>query len=417
MRIAVIGAGISGLVAARGLAREHEVVLLESERRIGGHTHTVPVTSGGRTWNVDLGFIVFNEPNYPRFSALLRELGVPSRPTSMSFSVRSERTGVEYNGASLDGLFAQRANLVRPSFLRMIADILRFNREAPSVLDDPAERATTVDAWVRRRNFSRAFRADHLMPLGASLWSCSPGTFATFPMRFFVTFLKHHGMLAVGGRPQWRTVVGGSSAYIGPLVAPFAGGIRAGAAVAGIRRDSGGVTLRFADGSCEVFDHVVVACHADQALALLDDPSPAESAILGAIRYQRNDVVLHTDISLLPWQRRAWASWNYLVTAEGSASATITYAMNILQGLDAADTFCVTLNQSARIDPRRVLHRRTFEHPLFDLASERARTRRNELVYENRTSFCGAYWGFGFHEDGVKSAHDVVDSFALLPVP
>lgn len=416
MKIAVVGSGISGLVAARELSVEHEVHVFESQDRIGGHTNTIDVEIQGRSFSVDTGFIVFNESNYPLFSQLLRDLDVASRPTEMSFSVRNEQTGVEYNGTSLDKLFVQRRNAFRPSFLRMIADILRFNRTAPRVLEDAASDGQTVLDWVEHNGFSRAFVEDHLLPLGSALWSCPQGTFARFPIRFLVAFLSNHGMLSVSGRPTWRTVTGGSGAYLAPLTRTYHDRIHLSTPVASIRRDPIGVALTTAHGDVARFDHVVLACHSDQAMRMLEDPSPAEREVLGAIRYQSNDVILHTDVSVLPRNRRAWASWNYRLVDGADRAATITYDMNILQGLDAPVEFCVSLNQTDAIDPARVIRRLRYEHPVFDVAAERARARRSELLVADRTSYCGAYWGWGFHEDGVRSAHDVCRAMARRPV-
>lgn len=406
MKIAIVGSGISGLVAARELSRHHDVHVFEAAERIGGHTHTVDVDIEGRIFAVDTGFIVFNEDNYPEFTKLMRELGVASRPTTMSFGVRDQRTGLEYNATSLNKLFAQRRNVLRPSFLRMISDILRFNRVAPTVFQDE-DLYETVESWITRHRFSRTFIKDHLMPLGASLWSCPVGEFRRFPIRFLVEFLANHGMLTVEGRPTWRTIVGGSRAYLQPLTRPYADRIHTLMPVRGVRRDSLGVELEFGTGEAERFDHVVLACHSDQAMRMLVDPTTVESEILGSLRYQTNDVLLHTDTSVMPKTKRAWAAWNYRVadTPDGASSAaTVTYDMNILQGLDAPVEFLVSLNKTGDIDPDKVIKRMIYEHPVFDVAAERARSRRVELASVPHTSYCGAYWGWGFHEDGVRSA-------------
>jgi predicted NAD/FAD-binding protein len=408
MKIAIIGAGVSGLVAAYHLRHEHDITVFEAESHIGGHTHTHEVEWGGEHHRIDTGFIVFNEPNYPHFTRLLTELGVASAPTSMSFSVRCDRLGLEYNGSSLNRLFAQRTNLLRPSFHRMVRDILRFGREAPALLREP-EPGPSVEQWVEQRGYGREFVEHYLVPLGAALWSCPLGTFRQFAMRFVVDFLYNHHMLQIGGRPVWRVVRGGSSRYVEVLVAHFRDRIRTRCPVQRVERDADEVRV-YAGSGAETFDHVVFACHSDQALKMLAQPSPLEQQALGAMPYQVNDVWLHTDASMLPRRRLAWASWNARLMADEPARAVVTYNMNILQGLRSRHTFCVTLNHGQGIDPDKVIRKLVYHHPLYLAGREHARRRHGELLHHHRSSYCGAYWGYGFHEDGVRTALAVCEA-------
>ncbi len=410
MRIAIIGSGIAGSVAARRLCAAHEITVFEADGRPGGHTHTHSIALQGRVWQVDSGFIVFNDWTYPNFIALLDELGVASQPSRMSFSVRCERTGLEYNGTTLNTLFAQRRNLVRPAFLRMLREILRFNREAPALLDD-GEGDLPLGSWLGREGYSSEFVERYLVPMGAAIWSADPAQMHAFPARFLVRFLHNHGMLSVDRRPQWRVVAGGSRRYLDRLLAPYRDRVRLGSPVRALRRHSAHVEICTDAAGTEQFDCVFVACHSDQALALLADPSDAERAVLGAIGYQRNDAVLHTDVSVLPRRRLARAAWNYLVPAAAHGRVAVTYDMNILQGLDAPETFCVSLNPGAALDPARVLERMAYDHPVFTPAAVAAQGRRAEVSGVARTFYCGAYWRYGFHEDGVVSAMAALDEF------
>lgn len=401
MRIAIVGSGVSGLVAARRLHDRHEVTVFEADDRIGGHVHTWRVPSGGREFRVDSGFIVCNERNYPNFLALLRDLGVPTRPSTMSFSVRHDGAALEYNGSSLGQLFAQPRSAVRPRFWRMLADVLRFNREAPrrAALGGPG---LTLGALLADGKFSAPFRDWYLGPMGSAIWSLPPSRVLEMPARFFVDFFDNHGMLTAGRRPTWRVVDGGSSLYVEALTAPFRDRIRLRHRVRRVERRPDGVAV---DG--ERFDRVVLACHSDQALALLADPSSSERDVLGALPYQANDVLLHTDTSVLPRRRAAWGAWNYRVTGRPEAPAVVTYVMNILQSLDAPETFCVTLNGADLVDPARVVGRVTYHHPVATREGVAARARRTEVSGRGRTHYAGAYWGNGFHEDGVVSGLEV----------
>lgn len=401
MRIAVIGAGISGLTAAHYLQGNHDVTVFEAGAVPGGHTHTADVVVSARRFAVDTGFIVFNHQCYPRFTELLTELGVASQPTTMSFSVRSDASGLEYSSASLNALFAQRRNLLRPQFARMLWDIRQFNREArrTSLPDD----RTTVAEYVQAHGYSRIFQDAYLVPMGAALWSSPPQQFQSFSMRFVIEFMRNHALLQTSGQPTWRVVSGGSRTYVNALTARFTGRILVNRPVGRVERHANRVLVTDADGHPAVFDHVIMACHADQALRLLADASPVERELLAAFPYQRNDVVLHTDVAVLPRNRRAWASWNYHVPAAARDAVSVTYDMNRLQGLRAPCQFNVTLNDAGAIDPSLVLGRFRYDHPVFKPGRDAAQRRHAELIDVNRTSFCGAYWGYGFHEDGVRS--------------
>ncbi|MGH7787571.1 MAG: NAD(P)/FAD-dependent oxidoreductase, partial [Candidatus Binatia bacterium] len=399
-----------GLVAAALLQREHEITVFEAADYVGGHTNTLTVERFGRSWTVDTGFIVFNERTYPNFIRLLARYGVPSHPTTMSFSVRCERSGLEYNGTDLNRLFAQRRNLLRPSFYRMVADILRFYREAPALLEGDDDRLT-LGRYLAREGYSPQFVEQHILPMGGAVWSTDPRQMLEFPARYLVQFFANHGFLTVDDRPRWRVVSGGSQQYVGPLTRAFRDRIRLRSPVRRIVRSRDGVRLSAAGAETERFDSVVIASHSDQALALLADPSPRERELLGAIHYQRNETVLHTDARLLPRRRRAWAGWNYHIPDGGAAAVTVTYNMNLLQGFTSPEPFCVTLNRSEAIDPAKVLARLTYDHPVYTPASVAAQRRWAEINGHNRTYFCGAYWGYGFHEDGVNSGLAVARCF------
>lgn len=402
MRIAIIGSGISGLTAARRLCTDHEVTVFEANDYVGGHTNTIDVELEGRRWAVDTGFIVFNDWTYPNFIALMNEIGVASQPSDMGFGVRCERTGLEYCGSSLDQLFAQRRNLASPGFWGMIRDILRFNREAPRLLEGH-EDVLELGAYLARERYSTRFIEHYIVPMGAAIWSTDPATMLSFPARYFVEFFANHGLLSVNDRPQWRVISGGSRSYIGPLTRPFADRIRLNAPVARVLRDDVGVELVLRDGHRARFDAVVFACHSDQALAMLAKPTDAEREVLGAIPYQPNVAVLHTDERMLPRRHKAWAAWNYHIPAEKQAAVSVTYNMNILQGLDAQAQFLVTLNPTMDIDPNKIIRRIVYQHPVYTPEGIAAQRRRSELMGRHHSFYCGAWWSYGFHEDGVKS--------------
>ncbi|HET6424971.1 MAG TPA: FAD-dependent oxidoreductase [Planctomycetaceae bacterium] len=415
MKIAIIGAGVSGLVAARRLHDDHSIAVFEAGEKPGGHTNTIRVELDGEMHSVDTGFIVFNEWTYPHFIELLNELGVASQPTQMGFSVRDDLTGLEYAGQNLNSLFAQRRNLLSPRFLRMLADIVRFNRQVLKRFDRLPS-AMTVDDFLRAGHYSSAFARQHLLPMGAAIWSCPLGTFSQFPIQFIIEFYRNHGLLNLVHRPVWRVIQGGSQTYVDALTSPFRDRIRLRNRVVAVKRFSNGVDVTVQGCAPERFDHVVFACHSNQALRMLgSDATPLECDVLGKFPYGRNVAVLHTDTSVLPRCRRAWASWNYRLTGDDQAPASVTYNMNILQGLRSRHTFCVTLNDESRIDPARVLGRFEYEHPIFTTERSAAQERHKELLVANRTSFCGAYWRNGFHEDGVVSALRVVEAIGSLP--
>lgn len=422
MKIAIVGSGIAGLSAAyylnkannksnRGPQQQFDFTVFEASDRIGGHTATIDVDYRGQHYAIDSGFIVFNDWTYPNFIALLDDIGVPSQATDMSFAVSCRNTGLEYSGTNFNTLFAQRRNLMRPAFLRMLLNIVRFNRQ--SVADLAAGRIAadmTLGAYLEREHYDGLFVTHYLIPMGAAIWSAGTKTMLDFPLQFFVRFCSNHGLLSVSNRPQWRTIIGGSKAYLKPLTRDFAHKIRTGCGVRSIERSSHRVNLVTQKNERLEFDAVVLACHSDQALRLLGDASANERAVLGALPYQDNDVVLHTDTRLLPHNRLAWSSWNYALRDGAQSQATVTYNMNILQRLYAAQTFCVTLNDTASIDPRKVIGRFNYSHPTFSLPGIAAQQRWADINGVNRTWFCGAYWRNGFHEDGVVSALNVVQS-------
>ncbi len=412
MKIAIIGSGISGMVVARELHAQHEISLFESGDHIGGHSHTHVIEIAGTQAQVDTGFVVYNNTTYPHFSRLLTELGAASQPSAMSFSVRNDATGLEYNGTTINRLFAQRRNLLRPRFHRMWRDILRFNRHASGLLDSTYDRSMTLAEYVHQQGYSRQFVDDYLLPMAAAIWSAAPADIGAMPAHFLVGFFRNHGMLTVNDRPEWRTVCGGSAAYVQRLVAPFRARIHLHTPILGVRRHAGQAWLRLSEGETRRFDRVFFACHSDQALALLEDATDAERSILGAIPYQDNEVVLHTDTRLLPRRRLAWAAWNYHVLPGGADRVCVTYNMNILQNLKLPQTVCVTLNRASAIDPSKVLRRMIYQHPLFTRAAVAAQERLGEINGVNSSFYCGAYWRYGFHEDGVVSARNALEAFA-----
>lgn len=413
-RIAVIGAGVSGLTAAWLLSEKHDVSLFEAGNYAGGHTNTRMVSAGGREWPVNTGFIVFNDWTYPNFIRLMDKLGVASEDSDMSFSVDSPANGLQYNGTSLNTLFAQRRNLANLPFLKMIREILRFNRQTRADLEaGTLDDTQTLGDYLDRHGFSRYFRNYYIVPMGSAIWSAPEVVLEQFPVRFFLQFFNNHGMLSVDDRPQWRVISGGSVTYVNRMMERLGDRTWLNSPVESVIRDSDGVTVR-AQGKDHRFDQVVFGCHSDQALAMLRDPTEQELSILSAIPYQDNDVVLHTDSRLLPSNRRAWAAWNYYIPQKPDQPVSVTYNMNILQNFhDAPETFCVTLNRSHDIDPNRVIERYTYAHPVFSLEGVAAQQRYAEIGNQNRTHYCGAYWFNGFHEDGVRSALRVAEAFGV----
>ena len=411
MKIAIIGAGISGLTAAYYLHQRHDITVYESAGRIGGHTATVDVDWQGRKYAIDTGFIVYNDWTYPNLIELLQTLGVETQPTEMSFSVRCDSSGLEYGGNNLNTLFAQRRNLLRPYFQRMLFDILRFNREAVSDLESGRlSSSTTLGEYLAANRYGRAFIDKYLLPMGCAIWSASTRRMVDFPLLFFIRFFKNHGLLSVNNRPQWHVIKGGSRAYLEPLSRGFGNSIRLNARIASVRRRLEGVELTMEDGHSAHYDQVVFACHSDQALALLGDATAAERDALAAIPYQSNEVVLHTDDSLLPRRRLAWSSWNYWLRQNQQERAVLNYNMNILQGLQADTTFCVTLNATEAIAPHKIIDRFNYSHPVFSLESIDAAARIEAFNGLNRSWFAGAYLGNGFHEDGVVSGRKVASA-------
>jgi predicted NAD/FAD-binding protein len=388
------------------LHREHELVVFEADERPGGHANTVRVETDSGVYDVDTGFIVFNDRNYPNFERMLEELSVPTQPSRMSFSV-SDGRDFEYNGSSPNGLFATRANLLSPSFMRMISDLVRFNRDARRLL--ASEEDPSLLEWLERRGYSPGFIERLIVPQASAVWSADPAQMWSFPARFMVEFFDNHGMLGFRDRPRWRTVTGGSRRYVEAVTRPWRDRLRLSSAVTEVRRDPDGVTVTARGGPPERFDGVVLATHSDQALALLADPSERERELLGAIPYQPNEAVLHTDRTILPRRRRAWASWNYhLAEGRRAGASTVTYHMNSLQSLRADREFCVTLNRTGAIDPAKIIRTIPYAHPVYTPAGVAAQARHHEISGLNRTHYCGAYWGWGFHEDGVASALRVV---------
>lgn len=408
MRIGIVGTGIAGLVAARRLSERHDVTVYEANDYIGGHTHTVEVEDEGQRLAVDTGFIVYNEHTYPLFTKLLRQLGVSTQPSDMSFSVSSESGFLEYASAGLNAIFAQRRNLLRPSFHRMLRDVLRFNREARALLGSSEEKASLGD-YLCGAGYSQEFLDGYILPMGAAIWSASPATFLTFPAASFARFFHNHGLLDRNNPIPWRVVSGGSQRYVDALVAPLCNRIETGRPVLSVLRDRDGVDVITPSGQLDRFDRIVLAVHSDQALRLLDEPSHAELRVLSAVRFQENDAVLHTDRSLMPRRRRAWASWNYRLPESERDRAFVTYHMNRLQGLAARNDYLVTLNGTDHIDPARIRARFTYHHPVFDADAMAAQKLHEAIDGHRRTHYCGAWWGWGFHEDGVRSALAVCD--------
>ncbi len=410
-KIAVAGAGISGLAAAWLLAGRHDVTLFEAETRLGGHSHTV-LADGVP---IDTGFIVYNEPAYPNLTALFGHLGVATQPSDMSFSVSLDSGRLEYAGSNLAGLFAQPGNLLRPRFWSMLRGIARFYREAPQALHQLGE--ARLDDYLRTAGFSAAFYEDHLYPMIAAIWSAPAGQAGALPAASFIRFCENHGLLQINGRPLWRTVTGGSREYVARLRADFSGRVATGRPLAAVREIPGGVELRDAAGTTERFDEVVLAMHAGDALRLLEDATPDEQALLGAFRYTTNEALLHTDARLMPRRRAAWAAWNYAAGRTPDDPAAVTYWMNPLQNLQGNTNYFVTLNPLAEPDPARLVHRQSYEHPVFDVPALRAQKQLWNLQGVKRRWFCGAYFGAGFHEDGLQAGLAVAEALGGVRRP
>lgn len=408
MKVAVIGSGISGNVAAYHLNKHHKITVYEANDYIGGHTHTHDINHQGKHFSVDTGFIVFNHKTYPNFIALLKELGVEEQLSTMSFGVKCEKTGLEYMGSTINSLFAQRRNIFRPSFWRMILDILRFNREATQLLEQSSDEISLGD-YLKREKYSQVFINYYLVPMAAAVWSADLKLMFEFPARYLVRFFHNHGLLSVNDRPDWYVVKGGSKTYAQALTRPFKDCIKLSTPVTRVERLDKGVRVMSAEGE-ETYDAVFFACHSDQALRMIQNPTDAEKQVLGAIKYQDNEVLLHTDDSVLPKRKSAWAAWNYHLLDGDQSRVPVTYNMNILQGLDCSDQFCVTLNNSDVIDKDKVLKRLNYHHPIYTRESVAAQARHAE-INTDKFYFCGAYWRYGFHEDGVVSALNAVKQF------
>ena len=415
MKIAIIGSGISGITIAHHLYKQHAITMFEGNGHIGGHTHTHAIDLFGQTYNVDTGFIVFNDRTYPNFNKLLDELKVPWQPSNMSFSVRNEATGLEYNGTTINSLFAQRRNFLKPSFYGMIGDILRFNKQSLSLLESGDE--ISLGDYLTQNHYKPLFINNYIVPMGAAIWSTDAAQMMHFPARFLVRFFHHHGMLTVSNRPQWRTIVGGSARYVEALTEPFKQNIRLNTPIASVQRTNNLVNIKPKNGNEQNFDYVFFACHSDEALSLLgDDATAIEREILSAIPYQENTIYLHHDASLLPKRKLAWAAWNYHVTEKAKKKSQetsilpvtnkvqVTYNMNILQNLSSKEPILVTLNHTDLINPSKVIKRLSYTHPVYTIAGAAAQKRHGDISGHNRTGFAGAYWRNGFHEDGVVSA-------------
>ncbi|BAL76517.1 NAD(P)/FAD-dependent oxidoreductase [Bradyrhizobium cosmicum] len=413
-RIAVVGTGISGMSAAWLLSQSHDVTVYEQDGRPGGHSNTVEVSTPDGMVPVDTGFIVYNEKTYPNLTALFSHLDVPTHPSEMSFAVSLEEGELEYSGSSLNGLFAQRSNVFRPRFWSMLGDLWRFYREAPrdlSSLDD----LSSLEQYLDAGTYGEVFRSDHLLPMAAAIWSSSPSLMLQYPAASFIRFHDNHGLLRLRNRPQWRTVVGGSRTYVDALTRRFRDRIRLAQGVAAIRRRPDGVEVRDCGGHVDHFDEVVIAAHADQALALLDEPTAEERSLLGAFRYSQNRAVLHSDPVLMPQRKAAWASWNYIGGRGPADTPTVTYWMNALQRLPTAQNLFVTLNPL--VEPRQVLHEQCYEHPIFDAEAMSAQRRLWSLQGRDRLWFCGSYFGAGFHEDGLQSGLAVAETLGGVRRP
>lgn len=411
-KIAIVGAGISGLTAAWYLADQHDVEVFEAGDYIGGHTCTVPVQRDHGQYAIDMGFIVFNDRTYPHYQELLDDLGLAGQPTSMGFAVSDQRNGLEYCGDGLGGVFARKRNWLSPAHWRFVREILRFNKEATALLNDP-EGDMPLGEYLTRHGYSERFRRDYVLAMGGAIWSCSLAQMEAFPARFFIRFFDHHGLLSLTNRPQWFVVPGGSNQYVTRLLERCPATFHVSTPVESVTRHDTHVSL-VAGGATREFDQVIFACHSDQVLPLLKDASARENDCLSQLGYQDNEVVLHTDTRLLPKRERVWSSWNAMLMEEDTDRVQVTYNMNILQGIEAPETFCVTLNASDRIDPATVIERRHFSHPLFTPDTEAARAILLAANGSNRTWFAGAWCRNGFHEDGVVSALNVVTAIGKM---
>ena len=411
LKIAIIGSGISGLTSAYILSKKHEVYLFEKNDYIGGHTHTHEIKENTNNINVDSGFIVYNENTYPNFIKLLDILNIERQHTEMGFSVKSNSQDFEYAGNSINSIFSQRKNIFKPSFLKMVYDILKFNYQSKRDIKKISTNIT-LEQYLDSSSYSKEFIDKYIIPMGAAIWSTSPELMLQVPAVFFIRFFKNHGLLDITNRPQWWVIKNGSNQYVKEIIKPFKENIKLNTKISSIKRKNNGAEVSYGDNK-EFFDSVIIATHSDQALLLIDDLTDKENDILGKIKYQKNTALLHTDTSILPNRKIAWSSWNYLINHNQEKIVTLTYNMNILQTLKSNKTYCVTINDSTNIDKSKILKEIKYSHPLFTIDSVDAQKRKDEICGKNDTYFCGAYWGYGFHEDGVNSALDVCKKFGL----
>ena len=409
MKIAVIGTGIAGLATAYLLSNEHDIYVYEASDYIGGHVHTTSVSMDNENYEIDTGFIVYNGKTYPNFIKLLDRIKVASQLTSMSFSVKCDQSGLEYNGTSLNGLFAQRVNLFKPSFLFMVRDILKFNRDAKSFLKNSADKITFGD-FLKRGSYSAQLKENYALPMASAIWSAKPKVIEGSDFRFFAEFFENHGMLNIDDRPEWKVISGGSKQYVLSLIGSFKDRIFLNSPVQKVRRRFHDIEV-ISNKESKTFDRVIIATHSDQALKIIENPTKNEKEILGAIPYQKNISILHWDSSVLPKKKRAWASWNYRKLVKPIGKTTVTYNMNMLQALEAKKIFCVSLNMENLIDPNKIIKKIIYHHPIYTIESIAAQKRLHEINGTDRIHFCGAYWGSGFHEDGLKSALEVCRQF------
>ena len=411
-KVAIIGSGISGLTSAYLLNKHHNVQVFEINDYIGGHTATIDFELDETPYSIDTGFIVFNDKTYPNFLKLLGQIGIQKQPTEMSFSVTNPLTGLEYNGNNLNTLFAQRRNIANPRFWSLISQILKFNKLCKALYDSNSIPVKlSLGEFLSDNGFNDYFCQNYILPMAAAIWSSSLNQVKQFELSFFIRFFYNHGLLNIQDRPQWYVIPGGSKSYIKPLINDFEEKIHLNANIQAVTRNSDGIELTFENNRTEQFDDVIFACHSDQALKLLSDPTEDEKAILSAMPYVNNEVVLHTDKAMLPKRELAWASWNYLLSGDEDALASVTYNMNILQGLDVEPTFCVTLNKTNAINPEKIIRKFNYTHPVFSTESQKAQLQRDTICGKHNTHFAGAYWYNGFHEDGVRSGVDVAKRF------
>ena len=408
MKIAIVGSGISGNSLAFTLSKEHDITLFEKNNRLGGHSHTHEIISQGKKINVDTGFIVFNKKTYPLFTKLLDELNVHYEKSDMSFSVFSKDRNFEYNGTTLNTLFSQRKNIFNYKFIKMIYEIIKFNKVALTLLSAKTE--ISLETFLRQNNFSEYFCKNYILPMGSAIWSSNINSMLKFPAVFFVKFFNNHGMLNINDRPQWLTVTNGSKEYVEKLTASIKKNIRLNCPVKAVKRNKDSVEVKSSDGT-EIFDYIFFACHSDEALKLIIDPSAKEKEVLSSIPYSKNEVTLHTDESIMPNNKLTWAAWNYNIDSTNDMPIALTYNMNILQNLKTQQTILVTLNDNGNINPEKVLKKINYDHPLFSLKSVEAQKNYGIISGVNRTGYAGAYWGNGFHEDGISSAYNAINFF------